>query len=214
MSPLEGALIGIGAPSFMVVALERVFTVSRPPKSLILFFAGACTAFAALIGEEYAWSFFGASIFPQYAHLIQSFLLIALIEELAKLGLIYGQIVEGTLMSYREFAILAAWVGAGFAGGENVLYILGHGPDIVFFRIFTATPFHICNAIVASRLLWLAVLERKIEYAPIALVIAVFLHGLYDYLILTDSIEDGQFWFALAMTAAIAVGLMRRKEAT
>ena len=205
--------MGIGAPYFIVSLLERIFSISKSPKRRLMFFGGACTAFLALIGENYAWAYFGNSVPPQYALLIHAFVLIALVEELAKIGLSYGQIVDGGPSNYRSFAILAAWVGAGFAGAENVMSVLGNGGDVVIYRIFTATPFHICNAIVASRLLWLAVTHDKAEYAILAVLIAVFFHGLYDYSILADTAGDGKFWFSLVMTVTVAIGLVRHEEA-
>jgi len=212
MSPNEGALIGIGAPFFMVMALGCLFTIAQPPKRLMLFCAGACTGVVSLIGENYAHILFKSIFSYQATPLIQAFLLVALIEELAKLGLINGQIVEGRFVNFQDFAILAAWVGAGFAGAENLLYIIGYGPTVVFSRILTAAPFHIFNSIIASRFLWSAVVKKKPVDAKIGLIIAVFFHGLYDYLILIDSNGVGKFWFALAMTASIALGLMGGKR--
>jgi RsiW-degrading membrane proteinase PrsW (M82 family) len=206
------ALIAIGAPFFMVEALRRGFVVQPQPRAKTLFVAGAATAFVALVIERLIWPQFATLLPTPHAMFLRAFFVIALIEEIAKLGLICGQLTDDQAPDYRGFAIVAAAVGAGFAGAENVLYVLRYGPDVMLARTFTATPFHICNAIVASRMLWLGFREGKQWYLPAALVSAVFLHGLYDYSIFTDTLGDGKFLFALAMTGSIAIGLMRRND--
>ena len=102
-------------------------------------------------------------------------------------------------------------MGAGFAGAENFFYIMRYDSEMVFPRIFTATPLHVFTAIVASRMLWLASHEGRHGYLPAALVSVVFLHGLYDYLIFTDTLGDGKFLFVLAMTGSIARGVLRQQ---
>lgn len=193
--------------------MRRVFSIPRQSKAASLFVIGTLTAFVALLVEDFAWPILDPLVPAQHASAIHAFLMIALIEEMAKLGLIYGQAMKINVTNYRVFAILAAFVAAGFAGAENLLFIAKYGTTVIFDRVITATPFHICNAIVASRMIWLAVHEGKYWYAPLALITAVFLHGFYDYSIMTDSAGDGKFWFALGMTAALALGLMRRQEA-
>jgi RsiW-degrading membrane proteinase PrsW (M82 family) len=148
----------------------------------------------------------------EYALLIRAFLMIALIEEIAKISLILGQLTKNNSESFGAFAIVAASIGVGFAGAENSLHIMRHGPSVVLIRIFTATPFHICNAIVAARLLWMAREKAKPGLVLAALVSAVFLHGLYDYAIFADTVGDGKFWFALAMTGSLAINLLRGQK--
>lgn len=189
MTSLEGALIGIGAPYFMVAMLRRCFAIPKQPD--ILFVAGAATACVALLVEDFSWPFFGSVLPWEYALLIRAFLMIALIEEIAKISLIFGRLIEGKIKRFGTFAIVAASIGAGFAGAENGLYIMRHGPSVVFMRIFTATPFHICNAIVAAKLLWMAHGKAKQGLVLAALVSAVFLHGLYDYAILRIRLVTG-----------------------
>ncbi len=212
LDTLEGAFAGIAAPFLMVLLLRRLFSAAPHTRYTFLFLAGAAIAFVALLAEEFVWSYVGDSLPPDHALLIRAFLMIALLEELPKLGLMYGELIEVRPPTFRDFAVLAAWIGAGFAGAENALYILQNGSSVVIPRTLTATPFHICNAVVASRLLWLAHRDHNPAYLVAALASAVFLHGLYDYSIFTDTVGGGTFWFTLTMTGSIAVGLLCRRE--
>lgn len=211
MAAAQGALIGIGAPFFMVLGIRWVFSIPKSPKFDALFIAGAATAFVALIGEKIAWPVLDPLLPAKYAIAIHAFIMIALIEEVAKIALIYGQAVQHS-RDYRSLAIVAAIIGAGFAGAENAIYIMEYGPGVILRRIFTATPFHICNAIVASRLLWMGTRQDTQWAIPAALLTAVLLHGLYDYTILTDNLGEGKFWFALAMTGALATSFLHRGD--
>jgi RsiW-degrading membrane proteinase PrsW (M82 family) len=88
-----------------------------------------------------------------HAMFLRAFVVIALIEKIAKHGLICGQLTDDQAPDYRGFAVLAAAAGAGFAGAENAPYVLRYGPEMMLAGTFIATPVHICNAIVASRIL-------------------------------------------------------------
>jgi len=211
MTPIIGGLVGVLTPMAFVLLLRQVFFVRGEPGGFGLFAAGAAAAFIALIAERYLWAWFDPVLPAGWVPMIRAFLLIGLVEELAKTALIYAQLFKRGL-SWRRYAIAAAWIGAGFAGAENCLYILSHGVDVVFMRSFTATPFHVLNAVVAARLLWVGVAEGRNGLIVAALVLAVLLHGLYDYLIFIDQIGEGKFWFALTLTVAIALTLLSRSD--
>lgn len=208
MTPITGGVAGVLAPMVLVSILNRVFFVRGTPGGLGLFAAGAAAAFIALITERVLWAWFDPVLPAGWALVIRAFLMIGLVEELAKTALIYAQLSERRAISWRRYAIVAAWIGAGFAGAENCLYILSHGGDVVFIRTFTATPFHVLNAVVAARLLWVGANEGHSIHIVAAVVLAALLHGLYDYLIFTDQIGGGAFWFALMLTATIALALL------
>jgi len=204
------AIAGAGLPFMIVELLRRSCAIDPQPRAAGLFLAGAATGFVALVAEQLVWPYVAPLVPAAHVPFVRAFFVIAVIEETAKLGLIAGQLSQDEPADYRGFAILAAAVGAGFAGAENALYVFGHGPAVIVGRICTATPFHICNAIVASRLLWLGFRRNEPGYLAAALLVSVALHGLYDYSILTDTLGHGRFWFALAMTGGIALGLLRR----
>jgi RsiW-degrading membrane proteinase PrsW (M82 family) len=177
-----------------------------------LFATGAAAAFVALVAERYAWGWVDPQVPQAQKLLIRAFLLIALVEELAKISLMQAQLLETCGSTWRAFAISSAWVGAGFAGAENCLYILHHGAEVMWTRAFTATPFHVLNAVVAARLLWIGAAEGASMYAATALVLSVGLHGFYDYLIFTGRIGQGKFWFALALVLSISLSLLGRPD--
>lgn len=214
MIPAVGLAAGLAAPALLVVVLRRLAEAPKSPGDLGLFAAGAAATFVALVGEDYLWAWLGPPRPTGWGLAVRAFLTIGLVEELAKVGLILGQVPAGPWATWRRYAIAAAWIGAGFAGAENCLYILRHGSGVVIARAFTATPFHVLNTIVAARLLWLGVTRDRAGCVVGALALATFLHGLYDYLIFTDHIGEGKFWLALALTAGAALHLLWRPDET
>ncbi len=210
---IGATLAGIGTPLAMAVGLRRALSVPTGKNTLLLFGAGAATAFVALIAENLIWAFVGRSLPQTYGLLIRAFLMIALVEELAKLGMMVGHLRSNPGTDFRTLAAAAATIGAGFAGAENIVYVFRHGEGVLFMRLLTATPFHVAVAIVAARMLWLSIRENAEWYLPAALATSVLLHGLYDYAIFTSTVGDGKYWFALALTVSLAIGLLRRKDA-
>lgn len=197
----------------MAVGLRRVLSVPTGQDIFLLFGAGAATAFVAMVVENLIWGFVGHSLPQAYGLLIRAFLMIALVEELAKLGMMLGRLRSNPETDFRTFAAVAATIGAGFAGTENIVYVFHRGEGVLVMRLLTATPFHFAVAIVAARMLWLSIREGAEWYLPAALSTSTLLHGLYDYAIFTSTVGDGKYWFTLAMTLSLAIGLLRRKDA-
>ena len=90
-----------------VVELVRCsFSIPQEPRRAALFAAGAAIAFVCLVTEQFEWSFVGTFVPLEFAFAVRAFLMIALVEEVAKLGPIYGQLIEGRAANYKSFAIL------------------------------------------------------------------------------------------------------------
>ncbi len=202
-------------PSALVLGLRILFSVPSQRRAPWLILTGAATGFVALVAEGAIWTVVDPHLPSEYATLIRAFVMIAFVEEIAKISLIYGQILNHGAAEFGEVAIISAFIAAGFAGAENVLYVAHHGAGVLIARAITATPFHIANAIVTAKLLWIAhtTPHRRHVFVVCALGSATALHGFYDYLVMTDSVRSSKFWFALAMTSGLAVGLLRDRGA-
>lgn len=90
--------------------------------------------------------------------------------------------------------VYACFISLGFAGVENILYVTGMGSGTGLLRAFTAVPAHALFGVVMGYHVGLARFfpsERK-RRLVFALILPVFLHGLYDFIVLS-----GQPWFLL-----------------
>lgn len=211
MIDLLWAALGFAAPVLLVVALRRMYEIPAASSDWRLLVPGAATAFVALVAEDLIWTWFHPVVPVPWGALVRAFVMVALVEEVAKVALIHGQMVSRPAIRWRRLALLAAWVGAGFAGAENLLYVLRHGPGVLADRALTATPLHIGVAIVAARLLWLSAARRRPLLVSAALAAAVGLHGAYDALIFLHR-GQSKFWVILAVTVVLAMRALAQPD--
>ena len=124
---------------------------------------------------------------------LYSFILVALIEELAKFFMIYK-------ISYNhkdfdqtyDILLYSVFVGLGFACFENFLYV-GFNDNSLFvalFRGITAIPAHACFQTFMGYYLSLSKYNGKLKkkYLKLSLIIPIVLHGTYDFLLLSGNI--------------------------
>jgi len=119
---------------------------------------------------------------------IHAFLVVALIEEFSKFIF-----VRGVLYPNKNFnepfdgIVYAVSVSLGFAGFENILYVMNSENGIAtgIMRMFTAVPAHATFAVLMGYFMGIAKCEKeKAHYAWYGLGAATLFHGAYDY-----------FWF-------------------
>lgn len=202
------AALGFAAPVLLVLGLRRAYGIPAAASDWRLLLPGAATAFVALVAEDLISSWFHPVLPPPWGALVQAFVMVALVEEVAKVALIHGQMVSRPAIRWRRLAVLAAWVGAGFAGAENALYVLRHGAGVLADRSLTATPLHLGVAIVAARLLWLSAARRRMVLSVAAVMAAVGLHGAYDALIF---LHRG-FGLVLVVTVVLAMRALAQPD--
>jgi RsiW-degrading membrane proteinase PrsW (M82 family) len=216
--PVLNALAGLLGPLFVAFLVGRIAKLPDDPQIWLRFSGGVATAFVALICERYAFQ--PSRLWFQTESLIavEAFLFVGLPEEIAKLALIYGAIISSRNVEFRSFVMVGLIVSAGFSGAENALYVLhvqSSAFSLVIMRMATAVPFHLSNSIIATFLLCKA---RANGGAPIyvvaALAVSILLHGLYDYLLMTDQLRSGKFLFPLFLTIGIAFRLLRMARST
>jgi protease PrsW len=151
-----------------------------------------------------------ASLGQQAVH---AFLLVALIEEFSKF--IFVRWVLYPNINFNEpfdGIVYSVTVSLGFAGLENILYVLGDngGVETAILRMFTAVPAHATFGVLMGYFLGKAKFEhQKAHYAIYALGVAALFHGAYDY-----------FWFIswvpgiwLGAVASLLVGVVLSRRA-
>ena len=84
--------------------------------------------------------------------------------------------------------VYAVFVSLGFAGVENVLYVLDGGMQTALTRALTAVPAHAIFGITMGYYLGIAhmYLELRGKYLGRALLIPIILHGIYDFILMVE----------------------------
>ncbi|MCF6242170.1 MAG: PrsW family glutamic-type intramembrane protease [Bacteroidales bacterium] len=94
--------------------------------------------------------------------------------------------------NFNEFfdgIIYAVYISMGFAMVENVLYVLGSGHGVGILRALTAVPGHALFGVAMGYYFGLArFLEKKsLYYLKMALIVPIILHGIYDFILMSQS---------------------------
>ncbi len=84
--------------------------------------------------------------------------------------------------------VYAVMVGMGFATLENIIYADRFGMETILLRAFTAVPAHAVFAVMMGYYVGLAKFDKKQRTKLIVtgLLIAIFIHGTYDFFILQE----------------------------
>jgi RsiW-degrading membrane proteinase PrsW (M82 family) len=85
--------------------------------------------------------------------------------------------------------VYAVFISLGFAAVENVLYIYQSGIEIGYTRALTAVPAHAIFGITMGYYFSLAKFKphKRYYYMGMALVIPVLLHGIYDFILMSQT---------------------------
>lgn len=202
-----------GAAIGLYIYLKDIY--EREPVGLVVmsFFLGiASTVVTLAISWPVNWlvPIDEKSISEQAVH---AFLLVAFIEEFSKFIF-----VRWVLYPNKNFnepydgIVYAVSVGLGFAGLENILYVMNSDNGIAtgILRMFTAVPAHATFAVLMGYFMGIAKCEQgKGHYVWYGLGAATVFHGAYDY-----------FWFIAYVpglwTGAIAsliIGIILSRKA-
>lgn len=124
---------------------------------------------------------------------VEAFLIVALAEEGCKLFFLKKLTWKSSHFNYRfDGVVFAVFMGLGFAGLENVLYVLNFGPDVLVSRGLLAVPAHMTFAVFMG----LHYAEAKLAYLNgrrtaekqslrRAFIVPVLLHGFYDFCLMS-----------------------------
>lgn len=125
------------------------------------------------------------------AALYQAFGQAALPEELCKLIFLYAFIWNSQYFDeYYDGVEYAAFVGLGFAGLENVMYVMQGGLAVAAGRALFAVPAHFFFAIFMGYFFSMAKFKpwKKGSYLLLAYIVPVILHGIYDGILMTQNV--------------------------
>jgi RsiW-degrading membrane proteinase PrsW (M82 family) len=141
---------------------------------------------------------------------VHAFLLVALIEEFSKFIF-----VRWVLYPNKNFnepfdgIVYSLTVSLGFAGLENILYVLDGGVETAVLRMFTAVPAHASFGVLMGYFLGKAKFEhKKAHYAIYALGVATLFHGAYDYFWFIAYVPG--IWVGAVISLIIGIVLSRR----
>jgi protease PrsW len=141
---------------------------------------------------------------------VHAFLLVALIEEFSKFIF-----VRWVLYPNKNFnepfdgIVYSLTVSLGFAGLENILYVMDGGVETAVLRMFTAVPAHASFGVLMGYFLGKAKFEhKKAHYAIYALGVATLFHGAYDYFWFIAYVPG--IWVGAVISLIIGIVLSRR----
>lgn len=141
---------------------------------------------------------------------IMSFFVIAPIEELLKFFAvkqwIYRSLEFDEVMDGIVYTVAAS---LGFATVENLLYVFQHGVQVGIARAFLAVPGHAFFGALMGYYIGRAKFSKEKEGSLLfkGIFLAVFFHGLYDFLLLTQTVLA-----LLVIVLIFTLGLFARKN--
>ena len=110
-------------------------------------------------------------------------------EELFKFLVLYLLVWKNPNFNEKfDGIVYAVFVSLGFAGVENVLYVLDGGMQTALTRAITAVPAHAIFGITMGYYLGIAHMykELKGKYLARALLVPILLHGIYDFILMVE----------------------------
>ncbi|HEV8513979.1 MAG TPA: PrsW family glutamic-type intramembrane protease, partial [Cyclobacteriaceae bacterium] len=143
---------------------------------------------------------------------LHAFILVAFIEEFSKFIF-----VRWVLYPNKNFnepfdgIVYAVSVSLGFAGLENILYVMNseNGVATGIMRMFTAVPAHATFAVLMGYFMGIAKCERgKAHFVWYGLATAALFHGAYDYFWFISYIPG--LWAGAIASLVIGIALSRK----
>ena len=203
-------------PSILLcLYVYRMDVVEKEPIHLllVLFFIGVLTTVPARFFEQTLISVTGLEFTNIYDCLILSFLIIALVEEGYKFLVLLISCWKNKEFNYRYDAIVySVFISIGFATLENILYVQSSGYSVALYRGIISVPAHAFYAVASGFFLGLAK-ENSIKqkqsktllYIFLAFLVPVIMHGIFDFLLLTENdIMFGVFFSFVALLYIIS----------
>lgn len=131
---------------------------------------------------------------PLQDALYNAFCMAALPEELFKLLFLYWFIWKSEAFDeYYDGIEYAAFVGLGFAGLENIIYVMQGGLGVAVSRAIFAVPAHFFFAIIMGYFFSFARFRpwKKNFYLLLAYICPVLMHGIYDFILMyNDALSE------------------------
>jgi len=118
-----------------------------------------------------------------------AFVVAGFTEELFKFLALYILVWRSSSFNEQfDGIVYAVFVSLGFAGVENVLYVMDGGMQTALTRALTAVPAHAIFGIAMGYYLGIAHMYRELRgpYLGRALLVPILLHGIYDFILMVE----------------------------
>jgi RsiW-degrading membrane proteinase PrsW (M82 family) len=130
---------------------------------------------------------------PAGSHVVQAgytaFVVAGMTEEFFKFSALYLLIWKNPNFNEKfDGIVYAVFVSLGFAGVENVMYVLQGGGSVALVRALTAVPAHALFGITMGYFFGIAHMmrEKRVIFLRRAFFVPFILHGIYDFIILSQ----------------------------
>lgn len=120
---------------------------------------------------------------------LTAFVVIALVEEFMKFIILRGIFFNRSVFNEPiDGIVYGVMIGMGFATLENLYFVMDGGWKVGILRMFTAIPAHAVFGVVMGYYVGKAkyVPHKNLENSLKAIFVTIFLHGIYNYLLLQD----------------------------
>ncbi|MCD4709969.1 MAG: PrsW family intramembrane metalloprotease, partial [Bacteroidales bacterium] len=118
-----------------------------------------------------------------------AFVVAGFTEELFKFLALYMLVWKSPSFNEKfDGIVYAVFVSLGFAGVENVMYVMDGGMQTALTRAITAVPAHAIFGVTMGYYLGIAHMykELKGKYLVRALLVPILLHGIYDFILMVE----------------------------
>lgn len=205
---LIGLALAPGAAIGLFIWLRDKYDREPLKHMFISFMLGVLCAIPAVILSIVLGMFIPVDYQNIFSVAIYALIVVAFAEEFAKF-----LILRFYAYRQKEFnepfdgIVYGAIISLGFAGIENILYVLDGGMQVGIMRMFTAVPAHASFGIIMGYYFGLAWKhkDKAKAYKLKGLLAAIFLHGLYNFFLMQESYPA--FWFLSFVGLAISIRL-------
>jgi RsiW-degrading membrane proteinase PrsW (M82 family) len=149
-----------------------------------------------------------------------AFLVVAVIEEGTKYAFCAAKTWNSPEFNCRfDGIVYMAFTSLGFAAFENILYVFNYGLSVAGPRAILSVPGHLGFSVAAGALYGRAKQcrdlgrnGRKVLCLVLAYVLAVLLHGFYDFCAMSSSTKAGIAFIIFVIVMYIVIILLIREE--
>lgn len=197
---LKFLLVSALLPALLLMFyVYRKDTVEKESGRLLLrlFLLGAAACIPASLLETLSMRILDRFMEPGTTRYVvwEAFFIVAVAEEGCKSLALHWGSWRSPEFNYRfDGIVYAVFVGMGFAGFENLLYVLNYGPDVVIARGLLSIPGHMTFAVFMG--LYYAQSKmaelyddgyRRRRNFSMSLLFPIALHGFYDFCLMSQN---------------------------
>ncbi|HNW51347.1 MAG TPA: PrsW family glutamic-type intramembrane protease [Prolixibacteraceae bacterium] len=185
-----GAILLALAPVFIIafyIYFRDKYEKEPWPILLLSMLAGVVITLPITFAEEFM-AFLGGGFDGIFKTFWDSFLVAAFCEEGFKLIVLVLLIWKSKEFNEKfDGIVYASFISLGFAGIENLMYVLKSGLGTGIFRAFSAVPAHAIFGISMGFFFAMAKFypQKRRKYLWYTFLLPFFLHGFYDFILLS-----------------------------